>query len=160
MWYFTLQAELQHIRPHSLTLLFSVRLVGCGFIHGLLQPCLFVPCHYPKGFYLSLLHLVHNARFFLLFLAAFPCCPSTASTVYVVLPSQLPAPSQTLFSSPVIIILATLTMSLPLASGSCWGCHPGTCISTTSTDPIQFIFCLKCTNSQTLSHDTQHTEPI
>lgn len=93
---------LQGRGPHTLMLMLSVKSFTLGRLWSFIQwpfwSCQFSPSHHSKCFCVPLQDLAHTAEHFLLSLAAFLSCPITASTAWVVLPCQLPVPSQSLWA--------------------------------------------------------------
>lgn len=91
---------LQHPASQKQIVLFSVChfILGwlCGWIHWLLWSCPFSLSHHSKCFScVSNIWATLLSSFFSCPLAAFPSCPTTVPTAWVVLPCQLPMPRQT-----------------------------------------------------------------
>lgn len=131
----------QHPAPQSLMVLFSAcPLIYIGTVVEFIDVCgpvCFIPGYHPKCFCLSLQHLGHTPEQSLLSPGCLPelshyCsyCPSS-SALPVTNAQADPLSSPACFSSPVIILLATVTASLlPVTtSGNVFGCQPGTCLS-------------------------------
>lgn len=143
VWFFPLQAQTSCIQP--LMVLFSACPLildrRSGWIHWLLWSCLLSPSHHPKCFRPSLQHLGHTPEQSLLSPGCLPklshhcshCLSSSALPVTSAQADSLSSPA--CFSSPVIILLATFTVSLlPVTtSGKGIGCQPGTSLSPTLT---------------------------